>query len=184
MLEAIVPLKTVGLLQRNLGSTDGLALLEMCGSYLGISYGRTRVYSRVIEGPFPDYEKVIPTGNSIEFRLNREAIVSALRRVAVLSHTQTRQVRMSIEPSELRISTNTPEVGDATESLDVDYSGESMEIGFNATYLLEVFRHLNSENVVVRLGSPTTAGLLEPETLHGDESYLCLVMPLRLFGGA
>lgn len=183
-LEAIVPLKTVGLLQRNLGNSDGMALLEMCGSYLGISYGRTRVYSRVIEGPFPDYEKVIPVGNSIEFKLDREAAVSALRRVAVLSHTQTRQIRVSIEPNELRISTNTPEVGDATESLDVEYSGDTMEIGFNATYLLEVLRHLGSDQVIVRLGSPTTAGLLEPETLHGKESYLCLVMPLRLFSNS
>jgi len=183
-LEAIVPLKTLQLLGRTLGSSEGSAVLELAGNYIACSYAQTRVYSRLLEGPFPDYEKVIPANNDNVFEIDREEAIQALRRVRVLSHSQTHQVRLSLETGALSIATNTPEVGDAVETIDVDYEGESIEIGFNAVYLLEVLRHISSPRVVMRLGGSTQAGLLEPDEIEGDERYLCLVMPLRLYSHA
>ncbi|MAE70598.1 MAG: DNA polymerase III subunit beta [Gemmatimonadetes bacterium] len=180
-LKAIVPLKTLQLLLRNLASSDGVAVLELAGNYIACSYDNTRVYSRILEGPFPDYEKVIPSDNTNVFTLDREEGIRALRRVSVLSHSQTHQVRLSVEKGALSIATNTPEVGDAVETIDIDYEGEQIDIGFNAVYLLEVLRHIASPNIVIRLGGSTHAGLLTPESIDGDESYLCLVMPLRLY---
>lgn len=182
-LQAIIPLKTLQFLQRNLGAGAGTARVEICGSYLGCSFDRTSVYSRLIEGPFPDYKKVIPEGNDTELYLDRESFIRALRRVAVLSSAQTRQVRLAIEAGEIRVSTNTPEVGDASEIIDAKYDGEGMEVGFNAQYLLDVLRHMETEEVLLRLGGSTSAGLVEPSGLGEDESYLCLVMPLRLGSG-
>lgn len=180
-LEVIIPLKTLQLLQRTLDTAEGNSTLELAGNFVGLTYGRTRVYSRVLDGPFPNYEKVIPTDNSLVLKLDRDEMIHALRRVRVLCSTQSQQVRLALEAGALSISTNTPEVGDAIETLSTEYDDEPMEIAFNALYLLDVLRHIDCNNIVMRLGGPTRAGLIEPSEGPDKDNYMCLIMPLRLY---
>jgi DNA polymerase-3 subunit beta len=179
-MEVILPLKAMQLLQRTLPASDGTAQIELCGNYLSVIFASTRVLSRLLEGPFPDYEKVMPRDNALDFSIPRQDIARALRRVRLFCNSSTQQVRLALDNGALSISTNAPEVGDAIETLDIDYSKEPMEIGFNATYLMEVLKHIDSDSVRFRLGGPTKAGIIEPLSVQPHESYISLIMPLRL----
>lgn len=179
-MELILPLKALQLLQRTLPSGDGSATIRLSGNYLSVTFGDTRILSRLLEGPFPNYEKVIPTDNKMTFQISRNDLTRALRRVRLFCNTSTQQVRLAIDHGALSISTNAPEVGDAIETLDIDYADDPMEIGFNATYLMELLKHIDSEQVIFRLGGPTRAGILEPADPQRQESCLSLIMPLRL----
>lgn len=137
------------------------------------------IFSRLIEGPYPNYEQVIPRDNDKRLQADKERLSSALRRMAVMASDQTHRVRFSLDQDVLKFYVSTPDVGEGTEQMPVDYEGEAIDIGFNANYLLEVLRSIDTDDVVMTFKAPERAALIQPS---GDESerYLCLVMPLRL----
>jgi len=119
--------------------------------------------------------------------VNKDAMASALDRVSVFSDSLTKQVKFAISKNRLRLVVQTPDQGEATEDLDVKYDADDLDIGYNAVYLLDILRTMDTEEVLVQLNTPVTAGLLVP--VQGGESktpavenLLCLVMPLRLAG--
>ena len=138
------------------------------------------IYSRLLEGPFPDYRQVIPKGNDKELVLNREEFTSACRRVAILSSVITHQVRLAVGSDTLTISVNTPDVGEAVEEVHCHFKGEAMDIGYNARYLLDILKTMDSEDVTFVLDRNDTAGILIPATEAEETEYRCLLMPLRL----
>lgn len=142
--------------------------------------GATTVYSRLIDGAFPNYEQVIPKNNPKQVAINREGLIAAIRRVAVLADSSTHQIKLSLRPERLELSVNTADIGEGQEQLAVGYTGDRLDVGYNANYLLDILRSVDTAEVSLHLNTAVTAGILKPEGLPDNEDLLCLVMPLRL----
>lgn len=149
-------------------------------NHLGFRSPFTAVYTRLIEGPYPPYEQVIPKDNNRVAIADRTALTSALRRMSIIASDQTHRIRLSFNSGMLKFSVQTPDLGEANDELAVRYTGDSLDIGFNANYLLEVLRYIPTEEVRLTFKAPERAATLEPEGWADPASYLCLVMPLRL----
>ncbi len=176
--DLIVPPKALAQVQRLF---EGGEEIEVARSenHLGFRRDGTRVYTRLIEGPYPNYEQVIPKDNDRVAHADKETLTRALRRMAVVASEQTHRVRLSFTGSALRLSVETPDLGDAHEEIEVAYEGESLDIGFNANYLLEVLRFMPTDEVKLSFKAPERAATIEPTDVEAGE-YLCLIMPLRL----
>lgn len=184
----IVPSKTIGALGRL--ASEATSPVEIAVSTqrnhiafkLRIGQNDVTVYSRLLEGPFPNYEQVIPKNNPKTVVVSRLALREALDRVATHSDNITHQVRFAVAPSEIRLSVNTADVGSGEETVEAKYDGDEIEVGYNANYLLDILRTIETENVLFRLNTSISAGIVEPEGAlsDGSEEVLCLIMPLRL----
>ena len=174
----IVPPAALQQVQRLFRDEDDLSVARN-GNHLGFRSGGTEVYTRLIEGAYPNYEQVIPKDNDKNAIVEKRALESAVRRMAVVASDQTHRIRMSFENGRVHLNVLTPDLGEGHDELELDYAGEELEIGFNANYLLEVLRYMPTDEVKLTFKAPERAATLEPV---GDEKsdYLCLVMPLRL----
>lgn len=143
---------------------------------------RVQVFARLIEGPYPNYEQVIPKDNPRELIVARTDLIEAVDIVASHADTSTQQIRFSLRGGKFSVSSATADFGAGEQSVEAEYDGEDMEIGYNAKYLLQILRSIPTERVVVRLKTALSAGIVEPvgATPQADEKLLCLIMPLRL----
>jgi len=143
---------------------------------------RVRILTRLLEGDYPNYQQVIPKDNAKELKASRAELIAAVDIVASHADNVTRQVRFSLSKGKLGISSTTPELGAGEQQLAAEYGADDMEIGYNASYLLDILRSIPTDQVVFRLKTALSAGLIEPagDLPEGDESLLCLIMPLRL----
>ncbi len=140
-----------------------------------------RLFSRLIEGPYVDYDQVIPQTNGKRLKVSNHLLAPAVRRVSILASSQTHQVRFRLNPNEIELSATSQEIGgEAREVLEADYSDEEMSIGYNSAYLQDILRRIDSDQVMFELDSPVTAGIIRPAEQLEGEDYLCLLMPLRL----
>lgn len=149
-------------------------------NYLVFSFGGTVIYSRLLEGPFPRYEQVIPKDNKKIAVVDRGKAMTACRRVAILSDTLTHQVQVSFDKDSILLRSNTPDLGEATDHVEAEYGHDKMDIGYNASYLTDILKNIDGESVKFCLDTPIKAALLEPVEQEKDENYFCLLMPLRL----
>jgi DNA polymerase-3 subunit beta len=149
-------------------------------NHIGFRSPFTAVYTRLIEGPYPNYEQVIPKDNDRVAIVDKVALTSALKRMSVVASDQTHRIRLSFNSGMLKFSVQTPDLGEAQDELPVRYTGDQLDIGFNASYLLEILRYIPTDDVRITLKAPERAATLEPEGWSDPASYLCLVMPLRL----
>jgi DNA polymerase III subunit beta len=149
-------------------------------NHIGFRSPFTAVYTRLIEGPYPNYEQVIPKDNDRVAVADKAALVSALKRMSVVASDQTHRIRLSFNSGMLKFSVQTPDLGEAQDELPIRFTGDQLDIGFNASYLLEILRYIPTEEVRITLKAPERAATLEPEGWSDPASYLCLVMPLRL----
>ena len=139
------------------------------------------MFSRLIEGPYVDYDQVIPRENAKRLEVAYGVFAPAVRRVSILASSQTHQVRVKVSPNEVELSATSQEIGgEAREVMEADYQEEEMTIGYNSAYLMDILRRIDSDRLVFELDSPVTAAILRPAPQPEDEDYLCLVMPLRL----
>ena len=155
------------------------------GNHLGFQAGGTEVYSRLIDGTYPNYEQVIPKDNDRIAIVDRKPLESAIRRVAAVASDQTHRIRMHFTRDQVIFNVLTPDLGEAHDELEVNYDAEDLQIGFNANYLLEVLRYIGTDEVKISFKAPERAATLEPVYAESEEGadradYLCLVMPLRL----
>jgi DNA polymerase-3 subunit beta len=143
---------------------------------------RVAVTARLLEGPYPNYEQVIPKDNPRTLTATRSELMEAVDIVASHADANTQQVRFSLQPGKLAVSSATADFGAGEQSLAAEYQGEPMDIGYNARYLLQTLRNIPTEKVVFRLKTALSAGIVEPvgALAQPDEELLCLVMPLRL----
>jgi DNA polymerase-3 subunit beta len=179
--EVIVPTKALQqLLRLTSEAPDDSAQVKIGDDHAIFRLEGTTLFTRLIEGPFPKYQDVIPKNNDKRLIVQRAALIDALRRVNLLSDSITHQVRFSLKPNLLALSARTPDVGEAREELETRYDAEEMDLGYNAVYLGDVLRTMESDEILVSLSTPLNAGLFEPVEQGQDENYLCLVMPLRL----
>ncbi|NJD17698.1 MAG: DNA polymerase III subunit beta [Gemmatimonadetes bacterium] len=176
----IVPPAALQHVQRLLKSDEEVQVARS-GNHLGFRSGSTEVFTRLIEGTYPNYEQVIPHDNDKLAILDKKLFESAVRRMAVVASDQTHRIRLRFEPGRVHLNVLTPDLGEGHDEIEVGYDGEELEIGFNANYLLEVLRYMPSEEVKLGFKAPERAATVEP-VVSGNESmdYLCLVMPLRL----
>lgn len=186
--DIIVPLKALNHLQRLLSENTEPVRIELSKNHARFTIGTTTLTTKLIEGPFPNYEQVLPKQNTKILRAKSDELAQALDRVSLFSDSLTRQVKFSITSNKLKLIVQTPDQGEATEEIDVKYTADDLDIGYNANYLLDILRTVDSDEVVIQLNTPVTAGLVVPaakEDAKGtppQEDLLCLVMPLRLVG--
>ena len=149
-------------------------------NHIGFRSPFTAVYTRLIEGPYPNYEQVIPKDNDRVAVADKALLISALKRMSVVASDQTHRIRLSFNAGMLKFSVQTPDLGEAQDELPIRFTGDQLDIGFNASYLLEILRYIPTDEVKITLKAPERAATLEPEGWTDPASYLCLVMPLRL----
>lgn len=164
------------------GKEDLEVAFKKSGNHLGFRADGTEVYTRLIDGTYPNYEQVIPKDNDKFAIVDKNAFASAVRRMAVVASDQTHRIRMAFEPDRVHLTVLTPDLGEGEDELELTYEGEGIEIGFNAAYLLEVLKYMSTDEVRVTMKAPERAATIEPVSPEGEEveDYLCLVMPLRL----
>jgi DNA polymerase III subunit beta len=179
--QLIVPPTALSQVQRLFGEEEEVQVARQ-QNHLGFRSENTEVYTRLIEGSYPNYEQVIPKDNDKEAIVERSALESAIRRVAAVASDQTHRIRLQFKENVLEFNVLTPDLGEAHDEIEVSYTGEPLTIGFNANYLLEVLRYVGTDEVKMGFKAPERAATVEPVMPDGEEApdYLCLVMPLRL----
>jgi DNA polymerase III subunit beta len=140
-------------------------------------FGEVDLVSKVVDGKFPDYTRVIPTGYKKHFLISRIGLLQALQRAAILSNEKFRGVRWVLANNSLRIVCTNAEQEEAEEEIEVQFGVEPLDIGFNITYLLDVLNNLGVEEVDCSLGDPNSSMLI---TVPGDKNFKYVVMPMRI----
>jgi len=177
--DLIIPPKALDQVRRLFPAEEELEIARG-DNHLGFRSPFTSVFTRLIEGPYPNYEQVIPRDNDRVAVSDKVALISALKRMSVIASDQTHRIRLSFNAGLLRFSVQTPDLGEAQDELPIRFTGDPIDIGFNANYLLEILRYIPTDEVRVTLKAPERAVTVEPEGWSDPASYLCLVMPLRL----
>jgi DNA polymerase-3 subunit beta len=177
--DLIVPPKALEQIRRLFPAEEELEIARG-DNHLGFRSPFTSVFTRLIEGPYPNYEQVIPKDNDRVAIADKVALTSALKRMSVIASDQTHRIRLSFNAGMVKFSVQTPDLGEAQDELPVRYTGDQLDIGFNATYLLEILRYIPTDEVRLTFKAPERAATLEPEGWNDPAKYLCLVMPLRL----
>lgn len=175
----ILPRKGLAELKKVLeGSGDGVVSIGFKENMALVVKDDIELFMRLIEGDFPDYNKVIPKENPHIVKIEQEALLRALRRVSILSSERYKGVKLELKEGRVSISANNPDLGEAVEEVDVDYQGKPITIGFNARYLIDVLNVLGPEaEIELELKDEVSPSLLRKS---GDDGYLYVVMPMRL----
>lgn len=176
-VDAILPRKTVLELSRLLADNDDAIEIELNGNQVMFRFGNIELISKLIDGKFPDYERVIPKNHTKLLTLPRIKLLQALQRASILSNEKLRSVRFLLSTGSLKIVSANAEQEEAEEDIELGYDGEPLEIGFNVTYLLDVLMNLPDENVECRLHDVNSSALI---TLPGNERFRYVVMPMRI----
>ncbi|MGI8546607.1 MAG: DNA polymerase III subunit beta, partial [Gemmatimonadaceae bacterium] len=177
--DLIVPPKALEQVRRLFPAEEELEVAKG-ENHIGFRSPITSVFSRLIEGPYPNYDQVIPRDNDKFAVADKGALTSALKRMSVIASDQTHRIRMGFNSGMLKFSVTTPDLGEAQDELPIRYDGDPLEIGFNAAYLLEILRYMPTDEVKLTFRAPERAATIEPEAWSDPGSYMCLVMPLRL----
>jgi DNA polymerase-3 subunit beta len=178
--ELLIPPKALNLVSRMLGTDEGEITIKFDESYSQYSFHNTQVFARHIEGPYPDYEKIIPWDNQKVLNMSTELFAAGVRRVAVFSDTFTSLIRISAKKDLVELSSRTADIGEAFESLPAKYGNDGLEIGYNASYLLEILKNIESDEVTLYLNTALTAGLVKPAKQKEEYTLVYLLMPIRL----
>ncbi len=173
----IVPRKTVGELRKLLEDDDAMIADSVSETKVRFETPAITLTSKVIDGTFPDYTRVIPTGNTRKLEVDASEFAKAVDRVATVSSERSRAVKLSLDEDRLVLSVNSPDSGAAEEELAVAYGDERLEIGFNAKYLLEIASQVDRENAVFLFNSAADPTLMRE---GNDMSAVYVVMPMRV----
>ncbi|WP_430449968.1 DNA polymerase III subunit beta [Rhodophyticola sp.] len=173
----IVPRKTVGELRKLLEDDEAEIAVSVSETKIRFATPEITLTSKVIDGTFPDYSRVIPTGNTRKMEVDAKDFAKAVDRVATVSSERSRAVKLQLDEDRLVLSVNAPDSGNAEEELAVAYADERLEIGFNAKYLLEIASQVDRENAVFLFNSAGDPALMQE---GGDSSAVYVVMPMRV----
>lgn len=175
MPSVIVPRKTVDQVRQLFEQAEEVQV-EVSQRKISFSAGTISLTSKVIDGTFPDYGRVIPQNNDKEVVVNRRDFEAAVDRVATVSSERGRAVKMSLTGGKIELSCTNPDAGSASDELEVEYAGDSMDIGFNSRYLKDLTTHVGGEKVTIKLADPGSPTLFT----GGDEGSLFVLMPMRV----
>ncbi|MBP7080902.1 MAG: DNA polymerase III subunit beta [Rhodocyclaceae bacterium] len=176
-IEVILPRKTIIELSRQLDDSDELLNISLTPTQASFTFGKIELISKLIDGKFPDYERVIPQNHTKSIVINRNQLLHSLQRVAILTNEKFRGVRLVLAANSLKILSTNSEQEDAQEEIEIDYSGEPLDVGFNVTYLLDVLNNVTTETVELRLADSNSSALF---LLPDNTSFKYVVMPMRI----
>ena len=175
--EVILPRKTVLELQRLLADQDEPIELRFASNQAKFTLGSLEFVTKLVEGRFPDYQRVIPTAHRNVVVLGRLPLLAALQRAAIMTSDKFKGVRLHLEPGLLQVAANNAEQEEAVDELDIEYGGDVIDIGFNVQYLLDVLGVLTAEHVRIELQDGNASALI---TVPGDDHFKYVVMPMRI----
>ncbi len=175
--EVILPRKTVIEMQRLLSDAEGAIEMQFANNQAKFSFGGMEFVSKLVEGKFPDYNRVIPKNHKNIITLGRVALLASLQRTAILTSDKFKGVRLNIDPGTLKVASNNAEQEEAIDELDIDYGGDSIEIGFNVTYLIDALANMTQEMVRVELSDSNSSALM---TIPDNATFKYVVMPMRI----
>jgi len=173
----ILPRKTVGEVRKLIEESPGEIEIALSEAKVRFTFDGVVITSKLIDGTFPDYERVIPSGNDKLMEVDARVFAAAADRVATISSEKSRAVKLSVTPGHLVLSANSPEAGSATEELEVKYDGALLDIGFNARYLLDIMQQIEGEGAKFNLADATAPAIIQDVA---DASALYVLMPMRV----
>jgi DNA polymerase-3 subunit beta len=173
----IVPRKTVGEVHRLIEDPEAEVAMEMSPGKIRFTIGQTVLTSKLIDGTFPDYARVIPVNNDKELVVDKKEFEAAVDRVSTVSSERGRAVKLSINAGRLLLSVTNPDSGSANEELEVEYAADPIDIGFNSRYLLDIAAQIESEAAVLKLADPGSPTLIQDKDQRGS---LYVLMPMRV----
>jgi len=175
----ILPKKTLGELARLLSEGEGDITFTRGENHLFFDVGGRMLISRMIDGQFPNYERVIPKGNDKHIEFERDRLTNAVKRVALLSNERSRAVKFQIDKGKVDVTSSSPEFGEARETLVVDYAGSPVQICFNAQYVLDFLSAVTTDIVALELKDEVSQAMMTPVGAEGYE-YTYVIMPMRI----
>jgi DNA polymerase-3 subunit beta len=175
--DIILPRKTVIELTKLLDDSDDEVEIELSATQVNFTFGEIKLISKVIDGKFPDYTRVIPVGHQNSFTVDRMTILLAMQRASILSNEKYRGIRMVLGTASLRLISTNSEQEEAEEELEISYHQDALDIGFNVTYLIDVLNNITTPEVVFSFADANSSCLI---TVPNDENYKYVVMPMRI----
>jgi len=175
--EVILPRKTVLELQRLLSDADGAIEMQFANNQAKFSFAGMEFVTKLVEGKFPDYNRVIPRNHHNSVTLGRAPLLASLQRTAIMTTDKFKGVRLNIEPGSLRVASSNAEQEEAVDELDIDYGGDSIEIGFNVSYLIDALANMGQDMVRIDLADGNSSALL---CIPEDPNFKYVVMPMRI----
>jgi DNA polymerase III subunit beta len=177
--DIIIPSKALNLILKSIDDSE--TTISLNDTHLMFTFKNTILVTRIIEEKYPNYESVIPLDNEKKLIINKNQLLASVRRTSLYASTTTHQVRFSLKKGSLIVSAEDIDFGsEANENIICDYSSEPMEIGFNSAYMIDVLSHIDTEEAVFLLNTPTRACVVTPVAQKEGENLLMLVMPVRL----
>jgi len=173
----IMPRKTIAEIRRLIDGSDADIAISISEAKVRFHFNSAIITSKLIDGTFPDYERVIPKGNDKELTIDNKVFANAVDRVATISAEKSRSIKVVLSQDSLSLTVNNPESGNAHEDIVVDYNSDPLEIGFNAKYLLDVAGQIEGRDVVFLLDNPAAPALVKDTE---DANALFVLMPLRV----
>ncbi len=179
-LDVTVPMKALNLLMKNLSEDDTLTI-GVAETRASFTTESQNLITRLIDGNYPKYEGVIPESNHSKMIVSLRDLTAAVRRVQIFASQMSRQIKISLEDSVLALESEDSDIGGrAEESVSVDYDGEPLQIAYNASYLIDVLKQIDTEEVIFNLGTQNDAAIIQPVTQAKSEDLLMLLMPIRM----
>ena len=175
--EVIIPRKTILELQRLLDDSDQPVDVQIANNQIKLTFADIELISKLVEGKFPDYTRVVPKGYKNSFTVSRDALLRSLQRAAIMTSDKFKGVRCVVSPGSMKISSTNADQEEAVEELEIDYGGDTVDIGFNVTYLLDVLNNLKCDSVSVALGDANSSALI---TVPDNADFKYVVMPMRI----
>ncbi len=175
--EVILPRKTVIEMQRLLNDAEGAIEMQFANNQAKFAFEGMEFVTKLVEGKFPDYNRVIPKNHKNRITLGRLPLLATLQRTAILTSDKFKGVRLNIEPGTLRVASNNAEQEEAKEELEIDYGGDSIEVGFNVTYLMDALSNIGHDLVRIDLHDGNSSALL---TVPEQPGFKYVVMPMRI----
>ena len=175
--EVILPRKTVIEMQRLLSDADGAIEMQFANNQAKFAFEGMEFVTKLVEGKFPDYNRVIPKSHKNRITLGRLPLLATLQRTAILTSDKFKGVRLNIEPGTLRVASNNAEQEEAVDEIDIDYAGDSIEIGFNVTYLIDALSNMDQEMIKLELSDGNSSALF---TIPDNATFKYVVMPMRI----
>jgi len=175
--EVIIPRKTILELQRLLDDSEETVKIDLAPNQVRFSFASIELISKLVEGKFPDFHRVIPSGYTKSFIIGRETWLHALQRVAILTSDKFKGVRFILSDRSVKITSTNADQEEAQDEIEVDYDQEALDIGFNVSYLLDVLNNLKCENIQVSVGDSNSSALI---TLPENTDFKYVVMPMRI----
>ncbi|MBD3385786.1 DNA polymerase III subunit beta [candidate division KSB1 bacterium] len=178
----IIPTKTLNLLLRNADPEKQESISIRIGEdHIVFNMDKSVIYSKLINGTYPNYDRVIPKDNNQKLQVNKDLFISTLRRVSIFSSSLTHQVRLIISKNQMTIRSEDIEFGaEGKETIDASFTDESLHIGYNSNYLMDVLRHIEHEDVIFEVKDSLSSAIIYPAEQNENENHIMLLMPIRL----